>query len=80
MEFSERAKKDILKLEKLIEKIGKEGLEERYSKVIGHAKNYLEDAKFFYAQKDYFSAFGAANYAYGCLDALLILEDRYGKE
>ncbi len=77
MKAEERAKKDIDKLETLIVKFKEKKLDTKYEKTFLHSLNYLNDAKYFYEKKDYFSAFGAANYAYGCLDGLLILEGIY---
>jgi hypothetical protein len=77
MQNKERALKDIEKLNKIIIKFKESGLSEKYSKVLEYAENYAADAKHFYDAGDFFSAFGAANYAYGFIDAVFVIE---GKE
>lgn len=37
--------------------------------VLQLARQYCEDTKYFLAQKDYVTAFGAINYAHGLIDA-----------
>ena len=76
MEPKERAKKDIDKLEKIIQIFKDEGLAEKYPQVLEYAENYGADAKHFYESGDYFSSFGAANYAYGYIDAILLIEGK----
>jgi hypothetical protein len=77
MEPEERAEKDIEKLEQMLGRLKGMGLGEKYPKVLEYIENYASDAKHFYDKGDYFTAFGAANYAYGFADALLVIE---GKE
>lgn len=76
MDEKERAKKDIEKLEKMIGQFKELGLAEKYPKVLEFAENYLHDAKHFYEKKQFFTAFGAANYAYGFIDAVLVIEGK----
>ena len=76
MEPQERAKKDIDKLERMLQRFKEMGLEKKYLKVFEYAENYHKDAKHFYKDGDYFTAFGAANYAYGFIDAVLVIEGR----
>lgn len=45
-----------------------------YAKVFALAEQYAEDAKHFFKKGDYFSSFGASDYAYGLLDAAWIVE------
>ena len=77
MEPKERAKKDIDKLELMIKKFKDMGLGKKYSTILEYAENYCNDAKHFYEQGEYFSAFGAANYAYGFIDAVLVIEGKH---
>ncbi|MBI5046305.1 DUF357 domain-containing protein [Candidatus Micrarchaeota archaeon] len=77
MDYKERAQKDIEKLQLIIKKVRELGFEEKYSDLIIYAQNYLEDAKHFYEQEDYFTCFGAANYAYGFMDSILLLEGKH---
>ena len=76
MEPKERAKKDIEKLERMLKKFNELGLGELYPQVLEYALNYWKDAIHFYEEGDYFTAFGAANYAYGFVDAVLIIEGK----
>ena len=76
MEEKERALKDIEKLEQILIYCKSLKLSSKYDTVVQWADNYYTDSKHFYEKKDYFSAFGAANYAYGIIDALLILEGK----
>lgn len=76
MEPKERAEKDIDKLGRMLRKFEDMQLGEKYPAVLEYAKNYANDAKHFYEEGDFFSAFGAANYAYGFIDAVLVIEGR----
>ncbi len=76
MEYKERAKKDIDKLEKITSIFQSLGLGKKYPKVLEYVHNYGNDARHFFEQGDYFTAFGAANYAYGFIDAILIIEGK----
>ena len=71
-----RVEKDIQKLENLLREFEETGYSKKYHQQYEYAKNYLEDAKHFLSNKDYFTAFGAVNYAYGFIDAVLILEGK----
>jgi hypothetical protein len=79
MDEKERAEKDIKKLEAIIKEF-KSYKFNRYNEVLEWAVNYFNDSKHFFDKGDYFSAFGAANYAYGIIDGLLILEKKKGDE
>ncbi|MBI5223742.1 DUF357 domain-containing protein [Candidatus Micrarchaeota archaeon] len=76
MEQKERALKDLQKLEKIIQIAKSLGYDQKYPEVYEHAANYQKDAIHFFEKNDYFTSFGAANYAYGFIDALLILEGK----
>lgn len=76
MDEKERAEKDLRKLEEIISEFKKLGLDTRFPSVLEWAENYLSDAKHFFIKKDYFTSFGAANYAYGIIDGILIAEGR----
>lgn len=80
MEAKERAKKDIDKLDHILEVFKEMGLSGKYSSVLEYAENYCSDAKHFYESGDYFSSFGAANYAYGFIDAVLVIEGKKSEE
>lgn len=76
MDQQERAKKDLDKLDRIINIFRLLGFDKKYPKILEYAMNYGLDAKHFYDKGDYFSSFGAANYAYGYIDAILLLEGK----
>lgn len=76
MDRKSRAETDIRKLEEIIAEFGRVGLGKKYPAPLEWALNYLADSKHFFSQGDYFTAFGAANYAYGIIDGLLIVEGK----
>lgn len=71
-----RAKIDIQKLKDIVSEFKKIKLNEKYPQILEWVENYLYDAEHFYKNKDYYSAFGAANYAFGIIDGILILEGK----
>lgn len=79
MEAKERAKKDICKLERMLVIFRRDGLGNKYPQVLEYIDNYTNDARHFFESGDYFSAFGAANYAYGFIDAVLVIEGKHGE-
>jgi hypothetical protein len=76
MDEKERAEKDLRKLEGIISEFKELGLDKRFPSVLEWAENYLSDARHFFEKNDYFTSFGAANYAYGIIDGILIAEGR----
>lgn len=76
MDAKERAAKDIGKLDRIIAEFRKLGLDSKYPQVFEYARNYGDDARHFFDNGDFFSAFGAANYAYGYIDCILLLEGK----
>ncbi len=80
MEESTRAKKDIGKLRHIVSEFKKLKLHEKYPQILQWVENYLHDAEHFYNKKDYYSAFGAANYAFGIIDGILIIEGKKHEE
>jgi hypothetical protein len=76
MDAKERAKKDIDKLDRMLQVFRGMDLGRKYPQVLEYAENYASDARHFYEKGDYFTAFGAANYAYGFLDAVLVIEGK----
>jgi len=80
MQPKERAKKDIDKLERMLDIFRNTGLGNKYPQVLEYAEHYHADAKHFYEKGEYFNAFGAANYAYGFIDAVLVIEGKKGEE
>ena len=80
MKEDERARKDIEKLAKILGEFKKHQLHNKYPQIVEWVENYLQDAKHFYKNKDYYSAFGAANYAFGIIDGILIIEGKTHEE
>jgi hypothetical protein len=80
MDQKERAEKDIEKLERMLGIFKKEGLGGKYTQVLEYIENYYNDARHFYEKEKYFDAFGAANYAYGFIDCILVIEGRKSEE
>ena len=76
MDTQERAQKDLDKLRSILGEFKQLGLGKKYPAVLDWAANYFSDAQHFFEQGDFFSAFGAANYAYGIIDAALIIEKK----
>jgi hypothetical protein len=76
MDAKARAIKDINKLQRMLITFKSMGLGDKYPKVLEYVENYAADARHFYEKEDYFSAFGAANYAYGFIDAILVIEGK----
>ena len=76
MDSKERAKKDLDKLAKIISIFRSLGLDKKYPRIMEYAENYSHDAKHFFEKGDYFTSFGAANYAYGFIDAILVVEGK----
>lgn len=76
MDAKARAIKDINKLQRMLITFKTMGLGDKYPKVLEYIENYTMDARHFYEKEDYFSAFGAANYAYGFIDAILVVEGK----
>ncbi len=72
----ERTEKDIQKLWRIIKEFKRLRLHDDYPQILEWATNYANDAQFFFDNGDVFSAFGAANYAYGFIDAILVIEGK----
>lgn len=68
----ERAEKSLRKLKAHLESSA--WIADRYPKVFALAEQYAKDAEHFLGKGDYFSSFGASDYAYGLLDAVCIIE------
>ncbi len=74
MDQGERAKTSIEKTENLLRVFAPSKAEKE---VFDKAMHYIADAKYFHDKGDYFSSFGASDYAYGLVEALIIM--RKGK-
>lgn len=76
MDERERASKDLLKLRRMMDVFTSLGFDSKYPSVFSYVKNYAADAEHFFKGGDYFTSFGAANYAYGFMDAILVIEGK----
>jgi len=76
MEERERAEKDLAKLDRIIAVFRSYGFDGKYPAVLEYAENYGADARHYFGKGDYFTSFGAANYAYGFIDAVLLIEGK----
>ena len=76
MDQKTRAKKDLDKLDRIIIEFKKLKLDSKYPQVMEWAQNYATDAKHYFEKGDYFTSFGAANYAYGFIDCVLVIEKK----
>lgn len=76
MDEKERAAKDIEKLDRITAKFKEMELDKKYPEVFEYVINYTNDAKHYFEKSEYFTSFGAANYAYGFVDCILVLEKK----
>lgn len=65
-----RIVKDIVMFEENLQNMQQRDIDEEQSKIIELASQYYEDTKYYLEKKDYFTAFGCINYAYGLLDSV----------
>ncbi len=72
----ERARKSLEKLEIRLEDAKKLGFGEKYPQIFELASQYTKDSRHYLEEGDAFTSFGCSDYAYGLIDALLILEGK----
>ena len=75
----ERAEKSLQKLETRLKDARMLGFEGRYPEIFQLASQYAHDSRHYLEQGDAFTSFGCSDYAYGLIDALLILEGKKGE-
>ncbi len=63
MDQRERIEKDLALFEKHVAGMGAKD-------VVGMARRYYDDARYYLEKQDFFTAFGCINYAHGLLDAV----------
>ena len=68
----ERAERSLAKLKIHLERSA--WVKEKYPDVFALAEQYATDAGHFFGKGDYFSSFGASDYAYGLLDGVWLAE------
>jgi hypothetical protein len=76
MDEKTRAQKDLGKLGKIIAVFKSYGFDSKYPGVFEYVENYASDAQHYFDKGDYFTSFGSANYAYGFVDAVLVIEGK----
>jgi len=74
-----RAQKSLEKLEIRITDIRNLGFHKKYPEIFELASQYTKDSRHYFEKGDYFSSFGCSDYAYGLLDAILIIEGKKGE-
>ncbi|MCP4647664.1 MAG: DUF357 domain-containing protein [bacterium] len=75
----ERAQKSLEKLEARLKDIQNLGLGQKYPEIFELASQYTKDSRHYLEKADHFSSFGCSDYAYGLLDAILIIEGKKGE-
>jgi hypothetical protein len=73
MDHKERSRLSIEKTENLL-RVFVPNQDEK--EVFEKARNYLSDSKHFFEKEDYFSSFGASDYAYGLVEALIMIRGK----
>lgn len=74
MDEKARSEKDLEKLKALLTYFRTQPFSAKYTTQLDFAETYWKDAKYYYEKGDFFTAFGCANYAYGILEGILIIE------
>jgi len=69
----QRARRSLHLLSKLLEKC--KDLKHNFAIQYDLASQYYSDAKYYYEKGDYFTSFGCSDYAYGLLDAILLVKE-----
>ncbi len=70
----DRCIRSIEKAEELLKRVRALNLSEKEKSIVEKAEQYINDARYFLSRGDFFSSFGASDYAYGLLEALLFLK------
>lgn len=71
-----RAEKDILLVKELFEYVKNRYSDEIF--IMDWAERYIKDAEHYLKKGDYFSSFGASNYAYGLLESIIMQREKKG--
>jgi uncharacterized protein len=74
MEEMERSEKDLEKLKEIISFFRGQKFSKSYREQLVFAETYWKDAEHYHEKGDYFTSFGCANYAYGILEGIIMLE------
>jgi hypothetical protein len=71
MDEKTRIEKDIVMFEENLKTLKTSHITIGKNKIVELACQYYEDAKYYLAKQDFFTAFGCINYGHGLLDGLL---------
>ncbi len=77
-EYKVRAKRSIKALSEKLEVLKDES--KRFEEMYNRAVQYYEDAKHYFEKGDYFTSFGASDYAYGILDMIEYIINNTGND
>ncbi len=72
-EHRRRAERSLKLLRERLEEL--KGLRDKYREMYERAEQYYRDSKHYFEKEDYFTSFGASDYAYGILDAIEWVEN-----
>jgi len=73
---TERAKKSLDKLEVRLQDAKNLNFDKKYPEIFELASQYTKDSRHYFEEGDAFTSFGCSDYAYGLIDALLIIEGK----
>lgn len=71
MDEKTRIEKDIIMFEQNLTQLEGKILSMNQKKTIELAKQYFNDAKYYFEKEDLFTSFGCINYAHGLLDSII---------
>jgi hypothetical protein len=71
MDEKTRIEKDIIMFEQNLTQLEGKTLSMNQNKTVELAKQYFNDAKYYFEKEDLFTAFGCINYAHGLLDSII---------
>ena len=71
MDEKTRIEKDIIMFEQNLTQLEEKILSMLQNKTVELAKQYYNDAKYYFEKKDLFTSFGCINYAHGLLDSII---------
>jgi hypothetical protein len=73
MDEKTRIEKDIIMFEQNLTQLQLQGktLSMKQNKTVELAKQYFNDAKYYFEKEDLFTSFGCINYAHGLLDSII---------
>ena len=76
VEHRRRAERSLRLLKERLEELKK--WRDKYREMYDRAEQYYRDSKHYFDREDYFTSFGASDYAYGILDTIEWVEENKG--